>query len=54
MIVKECLTTSINYRNFAIKYDESRFSSITRCKLDYEKNGIMDIEDKHKGRCSHV
>lgn len=49
-VVKEYLTTNTSYSDLAIKYGISSFSLITRWKLDYEKSGIMGLQDKKKGR----
>lgn len=49
-IVKEYLSSNISYNDLAIKYDINNSSIITRWKLDYEKYGIMGLQEKKKGR----
>ncbi len=49
-IVTQYLTTDISYQDLAIKYGINNHSLIARWKLDYEKNGIIGLQSKKKGR----
>lgn len=50
MIVKEYLTSEISYSDLAIKYNIPNYSLIAAWKLEYEKNGIMGLQNKKRGR----
>ncbi|WP_423363306.1 transposase [Mycoplasma sp. P36-A1] len=50
MVVKEYLTSSITYLDLAMKYDINNYAMIAKWKIDYEKDGIIGLQTKKKGR----
>ncbi len=49
-LVTQYLTTDISYQDLAIEHGINNHSLITRWKLDYEKDGIIGLQSKKKGR----
>ncbi len=49
-LVTQYLTTDISYQDLAIEHGVYNHSLIARWKLDYEKDGIIGLQSKKKGR----
>lgn len=53
-VINKYFTSTLSYHDLAVEFNINNPSLITRWKLDFEKDGIMALQPKKKGRPSSM